>query len=278
LKDDPAPTGIVFFSFRMIAMADENTFTDSLRLLAAKGLRYRTVIDLGCADGHFFLQHFSLGLLAGAVPLHVDANSLYEDSLRAIRDTLGGHYVIAAATDHVGETELTIGSHPYWSSLLNRDDAYWQRMNKLHTGKVKVPAVTVDSLSRELNLSPPFLLKLDIQGAERAVLRGARETLKETDVVICEIDLADFHDLDEIMDDAGFSLFDITVLRRMADGSLGWFYPVYLNRRRDGIRNRTLWDPSVNEAVTEMQRKRRLQILEYNAQVLADLRKSRGGA
>ena len=39
-----------------------------------------------------------------------------------------------------------------------------------------------------------------------------------------------------------------------ADGSLGWFYPVYLNRRRDSIRNRTLWDPSVNEAVTEMQR------------------------
>ena len=39
------------------AMADAGTFTDSLKLLAAKGLRYRTVIDLGCADGHFFLQH-----------------------------------------------------------------------------------------------------------------------------------------------------------------------------------------------------------------------------
>ena len=257
-------------------MADENTFTDSLRLLAAKGLRYRTVIDLGCADGHFFLQHFSLGLLTGAVPVHVDANSIYEASLRAIRDTLGGHYVIAAATDHVGEAELTVGSHPYWSSLLNHRDAYWQRMNKLHAGKVKVPAVTVDSLSRQFGLSPPFLLKLDIQGAERAVLSGARETLKETDVVICEIDLSDFHDLDRIMDEAGFSLFDITVLRRMADGSLGWFYPVYLNKRRDGIRNRTLWDPSVNEAVTEMQRQRRQQILEYNARVLADLRKARG--
>jgi hypothetical protein len=78
------------------------------------------------------------------------------------------------------------------------------------------------------------------------------------------------------MNGAGFSLFDITVLRRMTDGSLGWFYPVYLNRRRDGIRNRTLWDPSVNEAVTEMQRKRRQQILEYNARVLAELRKARG--
>ena len=257
-------------------MADESTFTDSLRLLAAKGLRYSTVMDLGCADGHFFLQHFNLGLLAGAVPVNVDANSIYEDSLKAIRDTLGGSYVIAAVTDHVGEVELTIGSHPYWSSLLVEKDSYWQRMNKLHRGKVKVPGVTVDSLARQLGLLPPFLLKLDIQGAERAVLNGARETLKQTDVVICEIDLADFHDLDRLMDDAGFSLFDITVLRRMTDGSLGWFYPVYLNRRRDGIRNRTLWDPSVNEAVTEMQRKRRQEILEYNARVLAALRKARG--
>ncbi len=99
-------------------MADAGTFTDSLKLLAAKGLRYGTVIDLGCADGHFFVQHHGLGPFAGAVPVNVDANAIYESSLKAIRDTLGGRYVIAAVTDHVGEVELTIGSHPYWSSLL----------------------------------------------------------------------------------------------------------------------------------------------------------------
>ena len=257
-------------------MADAGTFTDSLKLLAGKGIRYGTVMDLGCADGHFFVQHFGLGAFAGAVPVNVDANPVYESSLKAIRDTLGGRYVIAAVTDRVGEVEITIGSHPYWSSLLKEDDAYWQRMNHLHTGKVKVPAVTVDSLSREFGLTPPFLLKLDIQGAELAVLKGAGETLKTTDVVICEIDLADFHHLDRVMNDAGFSLFDMTDLRRMSDGSLGWFYAVYLTRRRDGIRNRALWDPSVNDAVTEMQRKRRESILSYNARVLAEIRKARG--
>jgi FkbM family methyltransferase len=257
-------------------MADAGTFTDSLKLLAAKGLRYGTVMDLGCADGHFFVQHYGLGPFAGAVPVNVDANPVYENSLKAIRDTLGGRYVIAAVTDHVGEVELTIGSHPYWSSLLGEGDAYWQRMNKLHAGKMKVPAVTVDSLAREFGLPPPFLLKLDIQGAELAVLKGARETLEATDLVICEIDLSEFHGLDRVMNEAGFSLFDVTDLRRMSDGSLGWFYAVYLTRRRDGIRNRTLWDLSVNDAVTEMQRKRRESILAYNAGVLAGIRKARG--
>lgn len=257
-------------------MADAGTFTDSLKLLAAKGLRYGTVMDLGCADGHFFVQHYGLGPFAGAVPVNIDANPIYESSLKAIKETLGGSYVIAAVTDHVGEVELTVGSHPYWSSLLGESDAYWQRMNKLHVGKVKVPAVTVNSLCEQFRLLPPFLLKLDIQGAELAVLKGARETLKSTDVVICEIDLADFDGLDRVMREAGFSLFDVTDLRRMSDGSLGWFYTVYLNRRRDGIRNRALWDRAHDQAVIEAQRKRRKSVLDYNARVLAELRKARG--
>lgn len=259
-------------------MADAGTITDTLRLLAAKGLRYQTVIDLGCADGHFFVQHYGLGMFAGAVPVNVDANPIYEPSLKAIRDTLGGHYVIAAATDRAGEIELTLGSHPYWSSLLAENDPYWQRMNKLHTGKLKVPAVTVDLLARQFALQPPFLIKLDIQGAELAVLKGARETLRETDVLICEIDLAEFHHLDRVMTEEGFSLFDLTELRRLADQSLSWFYPIYLNLRQDRIRNRRLWDPSLDQTVTEMQRKRREQVLEYNARVLAEIRKARGGS
>ena len=257
-------------------MAEAGTITESLKLLAAKGLRYRTVIDLGCADGHFFVQHYGLGMFAGAVPVNVDANPIYEPSLKAIRDTLGGHYVIAAASDRGGEIELTLGSHPYWSSLLKENDPYWQRMNKLHTGTLKVSAVTVDSLVRQFALQPPFLIKLDIQGAELAVLKGARETLKETDVVICEIDLAEFHHLDLVMREERFSLFDMTELRRLPDQSLSWFYPIYLNRRQDRIRSRTLWDPSMDQAAMEMQRKRREQVLEYNAHVLAEIRKARG--
>ena len=258
-------------------MSNEGTITDCLKLLAAKGLRYRTVMDLGCADGHFYVQHYGLGMFAGAMPVNVDANPFYEGSLKAIRDTLGGNYLIAAATDHVGEVELTLGSHPYWSSLLEERDPYWERMNKLHAGKLKVPAVTVDSLARQFALQPPFLIKLDIQGAELAVLKGARETLKKTDVIICEIDLVDFPHLDRVMHDEGFSLFDLTELRRLADHSLSWFYPIYLNSRHDHIRSRTLWDPSMDQAVTEMQSKRREQVVEYNARVLAEIRKARGG-
>ena len=156
-------------------------FSVALAVLFEKGIRYKTVIDVGCADGHFFLQ--CLDFFPDATPVNIDANSLYEPSLKAIQEVVGGHYLIAAVSDESGEVEMTTSVHPYWSSLRPQDDPYWQRINRLHESKIKVPAVTLDSLARKLELAPPFLLKLDVQGAEVQALRGAREVLAETAVV-----------------------------------------------------------------------------------------------
>src|SRR5215472_13146601 len=92
-------------------------FSGTLGILAQKGVRYSTVIDLGCADGFFYLQHFDMGLLPGSIVVNVDANAMYEPSLREIREVLGGHYAIAAISDSDGEVELRTGSHPYWAFI-----------------------------------------------------------------------------------------------------------------------------------------------------------------
>ncbi|KJC51766.1 FkbM family methyltransferase [Bradyrhizobium sp. LTSP857] len=138
-------------------------FSATLQNLFEKGVRYGSVIDLGCADGHFVLNH--LACLSGAVPLNVDANRIYEASLKAIKEALGGHYRICAVTDHEGEIEITESVHPYWSSVRPAGDIYWSRVNDLTKSKVKVPATRLDTLVEELSLKPPFLLKLDVQGA-----------------------------------------------------------------------------------------------------------------
>src|SRR5690349_11145165 len=93
------------------------TFTGTLAGLFQKGVRFSTVIDVGCADGHFYVQHHRLGLFPGSTVLNVDPNPIYEKSLKSIQDVLGGHYAIAAASDCEGELELTVATHPYWSSL-----------------------------------------------------------------------------------------------------------------------------------------------------------------
>jgi FkbM family methyltransferase len=252
------------------------TYASTLAVLFQKGLRYSTVIDVGCADGHFFLSHHANGLFSGASVANIDANPLYEESLKAIREVMGGHYFIGAVSDCDGEVELTQSVHPYWSSLRPSGDPYWQRINNLSQSSTRVQAVTLDLLAARLQLKPPFLIKLDVQGAEVPVLRGARDVLRETDVVICEADIDDFQDINAGLVEAGFNLFDVTQPAWLSDRSLGWFYPVYLNRRQDRIRPRAFWDTAVNEQVIKAQTDRRKSILEFNAAALAQQRALQG--
>jgi FkbM family methyltransferase len=249
-----------------------DTMSAALRLLHGKGLRYSTVFDIGCADGHFFLQHYSQGEFEGATCVNIDANPIYEPSLHAIRDVLGGHYLIAAVSDREGETEMATSVHPYWGSLRPDGDVYWEQINRLSGGKVRVRTVTLDGVVKALALKPPFLIKLDVQGSEASALSGAREMLKQTDVVICETGPEDFRGVDRLMEEAGLSLFDLTEWRRIADQSLGWFYPVYLSRRLDHVRRRSFWDARFNEVVVNMQKERRQHVLAYTRDMLEKIK------
>ena len=78
------------------------------------------------------------------------------------------------------------------------------------------------------------------------------------------------------MEGAGFNMFDIAEERRIADRSLGWFYPIYLHRGLDSIKRRSFWDAAANDAMIDIQIKRRASILAYNADVLRKLKASRG--
>ena len=91
---------------------------------------------------------------------------------------------------------------------------------------VNVRVETLDSIfssqsaSRSLSLFAELgldILKMDVQGWELPVLQGARELLKETKVVLTEWQFDDIygqpppiHELDKILSDAGFRLWDIS--------------------------------------------------------------------
>ncbi|HEY7306487.1 MAG TPA: FkbM family methyltransferase [Bryobacteraceae bacterium] len=242
-----------------------------LWVLFNKGIRYSTVVDIGCADGNFFLTAFVTGLIPGAIPLNIDANPVYQESLQAIQKVVGGHFKITAVTDHEGEIGLTTSVHPYWSSLRPEGDPYWQRVNRLSTTRTSVPATTLDTLSKELALQPPFLLKLDVQGSEKNVLKGASEFLKNSHLVICEADIDDFEDINTVLVQNNFVLYDVTHLQRLANGTLGWFYPVFINRSLDFVRPKAFWDEKDNEAVIRAQVERRKAILNQNANLLTHI-------
>lgn len=243
----------------------------TLKRLHGLGVRYGSAIDIGCADGSFLLEAQAMGILDGATTLNIDPNSIYEPSLQEITRQAGGHYWIGAVSDRDGDIELTSGAHPYWTSIRPEGDLYWKRINELSGGKIKVPAKPLDALVREFGLAPPYLMKLDVQGAEASVLKGAQNVLTNTNIVICEADIADFQDLNALLVEAGFILHDITNLHRDASGDLGWFYPVFANARLDAAKPKSFWDLEDNSRVLGLQEERRRSILKRNAELLRRL-------
>ena len=61
--------------------------------------------------------------------------------------------------------------------VMQADDPAGARLSA--TGTIEVRATTLDTLVFEEGLRPPSLLKLDVEGEEVAVLRGARRVLED---------------------------------------------------------------------------------------------------
>src|SRR5260221_6977827 len=82
---------------------------------------------------------------------------------------------------------------------------------------------TLASIVEELALKPPFAIKLDIQGLEARALRGAPRALASTAVVVCEVLVNGFREINAVLEQAGFDLYDLTDSHPTAEHNLGWF-------------------------------------------------------
>jgi FkbM family methyltransferase len=247
----------------------------AIALALKQGVPVASIIDLGCADGNFSVMLRRMGRLAGADLLNIDAQALYEPSLRRIQGALGGHYRICAVAEQAGTLDLTTGAHPYWSSLRAPGDAYWQQLHGAHGATVSVPAYPLDRIVAETGLAAPHLIKLDLQGGERAALAGAPRTLAATSIVVVETMIEDFGAIHRMLADAGFELFDLTTLQRGPDHSLAWFYPVYVHRRFGARAPRTYWPIESTAQVVATQEQRRNALLRELDELLAPLEAAR---
>jgi FkbM family methyltransferase len=240
------------------------------------GMRFGSLIDVGCADGHFGVLLAEKGPLRDGVILNIDAQEDYRGSLHAIQQALGGHYAICALSDKDGGTvEITRGTHPYWSSLRPAGDPYWKSHNDQHGARVKVPRRTLDALIAELGLPGPYLVKLDIQGAEAAALRGAKRTLRNTEAVVVEVLIDDFAAIHQVLHDSGFVLFDMRQFSYTTINTLSSFDALYIAGRHRALLRQKTFDPAIGEQLIAAHEERRRSLQKHIAETLERFRAGR---
>jgi FkbM family methyltransferase len=209
--------------FRTGLFFGEMLFPDlrnSLRVLRKRGFQPTFVIDVGAYHGRWtrdFLQIFP-----NARVLMVEAQPAKEPNLRQQVDASDGRVQLEMAllgpNDHSTVTffEMETGS----SVFEENSDFTRQRVSR--------ETVRLDTLLTRIGLSEPVsLLKLDVQGFELEVLRGALETLGRCELVLLEASLIQINrncplivDVMMFMQEHGFHLYDICSQVRRPDSVL----------------------------------------------------------
>ena len=136
----------------------------------------RTIIDVGVADGTPELyEAFSDARFVLVEPLRE-----FGPYIERICDAYDATWVKAAAGRAKGVAELHIDpSELDGASLLSE-------MGRSLMVR-QVPVVTLDGLNDQAHFREPILLKVDVQGAELEVLKGAKALIPRISVVILEV-------------------------------------------------------------------------------------------
>jgi FkbM family methyltransferase len=147
--------------------------------------------------------------------------------------------VEAAICDRSGQLELEINNFDATTSILKtkRSLPELSALDVMTRTKVTCRTMTLDTVFNELRVLETDLLKLDVQGAEHLVVRGATQALARTSMVWTEVSFVSlydgaclFHELHAELYALGFRLAEIESGFRGPDGELLQADALFLKR------------------------------------------------
>lgn len=199
---------------RMIAQAAGHNacsrrpdMAEALAKMVALGVPVGSVIDVGVQSGTAALSR----IFKDTPHLLIEPVADWNPSIRRHYEALGIEHEIvnAAASDRDGDTAMR------QKSVIQgevKSHAFMIEDERAEAGDLRVPMVRLDTLVAERELAGPYLLKIDVDGAEMQVLEGARETLKACSAVAIEMSVNNMIERAVHLRAAGFIPFEIVDL------------------------------------------------------------------
>lgn len=154
--------------------------------LKASGVAPHTIFDVGANTGQFAI---------GAMAAFPEAQIIsYEPGSRAfgqLQHTFANDsrvkLINKAVGDITGETMLHVTNADQSSSLLELGDGHLKAYPEIkESGQEPVQVITLENEIRHISPQKPILLKIDTQGFEMQVLRGAGEVLEYIQWIVFE--------------------------------------------------------------------------------------------
>jgi FkbM family methyltransferase len=229
--------GQIGYDFLRLSGLDRSTRGTKafLKKLAKQGYAPRTILDIGANYG---------GWSRTASSVFKDAQFFLIEPQEEMRPFLanfcahtpGSKWILAGAGAEKGEMILTVWDDFQGSAFISPEI---QTLTPYKRQRL-MPIVTIDGLVADGEISNPDLIKIDVQGFELEVLRGAIACLGKTDIFIVETSLfhplghrPNIHRIIELMEAYGYHIYDIPDLKyRPRDGALGQVDICFLRRTK----------------------------------------------
>ena len=145
----------------------------------------RTLVDVGANAGQFLyaaLRYYK--------PQRIVAIEMLPDLAALLRRDTRVEVVECAVGERAGHAAVLRSVHSEASSLrvLNPEASNWYGRDLMQFVCGQVPVRRLDDICAELGIDTVDLLKIDAQGFEDAVLRGATKTLAATRRIMIEVE------------------------------------------------------------------------------------------
>jgi len=216
------------------AKSTRNSIGEHCALLVRLGFEPKTIIDVGAADGTPGLyDYFPQADLLLIDPLEEHIPALEEIRRKHVKARI----TLGAAGPQSGKIAINVYPDRLTGSSCLVDPCGVG-------GPRQVPMITVDEECRARSLGGPYLIKIDTQGFELEVLRGASAVLEQTEIVILEVSFFRlftsnpiFSEVVIFMAERGFEMYDLLgSSTRPLDGALAQADVVFA--RRNGMLRR----------------------------------------